>query len=88
MQNHISHDVRFWIATPFVGLTCLVSILALNAKLMFWGGTHYAPLGTKLGIWFVILAGTAATAIVRKSPLVALLLAALQLALVALASVR
>ena len=68
-----------------VGL--LASLLALYAKLYFWGGTRYAPFYVEAGIWFVIVAGPLALWLSRTRPFASLAIVALQLGLIWLASI-
>ena len=82
MQNQITRDVR----ATVVLLSCVISATALYVKLYFWGGTQYASLTTKLGFWFVILAGPSAALVLRKSSPIALVFVASQLLLLVLAS--
>ncbi|MDB5733678.1 MAG: hypothetical protein JWP16_1025 [Alphaproteobacteria bacterium] len=49
-----------------IALSVVFSILALYAKLYFWGGTQYATLTTRAAIWFFIFSGPVSALLYKK----------------------
>lgn len=76
---------RIALAAGSVGLA--VSFLALYVKLYFWGGMRYAPLYVIAASWYLIAAGPLALWLSTRRYFASLAVTAMQLALIALASI-